>query len=258
MHRKIILPVLLVVFGFVFFQLAYASFEDDYKNFLRLSDQYRQAHAAYINTRSQYLQYGTLNSKNEALNAAKTFLTARNDVLLSHLTLLRQSTADPGLTKQLEDHVNFLQESKLQVTALGSLEDIVEFSQTIEERHVPLLILSRQVVATLVTSKVDDLKLRFLVLENEATQLVAKLREQDKDVAVLERWLLDARNKRLLAEGKIRQARELIAQFSAGNTDDVNETYNSIEFTLFEAGQYLREGLAFTRELSEAIKYGNY
>ena len=255
--------LLLIIAGLLYCSLqkvpqSQASFDDDYQNFLKISDSYRSSYASYISTRSQYLQFGTLSSKNDALTALKNFLGSRNDVLISYLSLLKVRNVDVTYTPVLDEQTQFLQLTKSQFSALGTIDDGLTASKQIEERHIPLQILSRQITAAIVIDKIDNLKLRFVVLENAAANLVAALRAQSKDITILDRWLLDAKNKRLLAEDKIRQVRGEIHQLNASAVDDLSSSYNSIQFTVSEANQYLREGGSYLHELGEAIKYGNY
>jgi len=258
--KSLVIVAAVVVLSAAFYNpyLSQASFEDDYQGFLKTYDNYRSAQSNYVTTRNQYLQYGTLNSKNDALSAVKTFLVARDDVLLSHISLIKGRNADTTYNSLLDNTVSFLQDHKSRVPAVGSLDDAVKISQEVESKDSNLQSTSRKVVGSLLVAKVDGLKLQFLVLENNAQDLITKLKNNGKNVEVQERWLLDAKNKRLLIEDKLLQARTKINNLQDSNADSINAAYNEIQTTVFEANQYLREGMQFINELAQSIKYGNF
>lgn len=235
-----------------------AGFIEDYQGFLKTYDAYRAAHSTYITTRNQYLQYGTLNSQNEALEGVKKFLVMRDDVILSYISLLRLKNTDTILTSLLDDEERFLKAHREKVTAVGTLSDAVSVSQEAENRHITFQVTSRKIVATLLIAKVDAIRHKYLLLETKATSLILTLKNQGKDVVTLERWLLDAKNKELLVEQKLLEARNKTAVLRASSPENLTQEYNAIQFTIFEANQYLREALGFMTELSENIKYGNY
>ena len=258
--KSLVIVAAVVVLSAAFYNpsRSQASFEDDYQGFLKTYDNYRSAQSNYVTTRNQYLQYGTLNSKNDALSAVKTFLVARDDVLLSHISLIKGRNADTTYNSLLDNTVSFLQDHKSRVPAVGSLDDAVKISQEVESKDSNLQSTSRKVVGSLLVAKVDGLKLQFLVLENNAQDLITKLKNNGKNVEVQERWLLDAKNKRLLIEDKLLQARTKINNLQDSNADSINAAYNEIQTTVFEANQYLREGMQFINELAQSIKYGNF
>lgn len=237
---------------------AQAGFIEDYQGYLKTNDAYRTAHSTYITTRNQYLQYGTLNSQNEALDAVKKFLIARDEVVLSFISLLRLKNNDPLFAALLNDDENFLKNHKEKVPVVATLNDAVSVSQVVENQHILFQVTSRKIVATLLIAKVENLHLKYHQLEAKTTSLIHTLKNQGKDVTTLERWILDAKNKELLSEQKLLEAQNKTTALRSSSLDNLTQEYNAIQFTIFEANQYLREALAFTTELSENIKYGNY
>ena len=236
----------------------HAAFEDQYQGYLQTYDNYRQKHGMYLSTRSQYLQFGTLNSKNDALAAVKELLVARADVLTGHLSLLRLKNVDTSFNTQLETYESLLADHKSRVSTLASLEDSENLSEETEDQVPGMQVVSRKIVAGIGAGKIEAQRLQFVLLENEAQTLIKQLRESGKEVTVQERWLIDARGKRLLAEQKLAEARSQINQLEESFGEGLDSSYNGIQLVLYEANQYLREGLAFMVELSESIKYGNY
>lgn len=262
MRQKLLfksLTIFILVFGVLFLSpQVRATFEDEYKKYLSFYDSYRVENQRYVTTRNQYFQYQTLSSKNEALAALKSFLISRDDVLRSYLELLRLRNAETLYAQQLDEYNSLIIEHKNQVPSIGVLEDGIALSQILETQHIPLQLLNKQIVAAILVKKIENMKLRTILLETEAGNLINVLRSQNKDVTTLDRWLIEANKKRTLAETKLEQSRKLIALLPGNNLDKITENFNTFKFTLLEANQYLRETLSYLRELSESIKYGNY
>jgi len=258
LQRQFTKPIALFILLALSSVSVFAAFEDQYQGYLQTYDNYRQKHGQYLSTRSQYLQFGTLNSKNEALAAVKELLTARADVLTGHLSLLRLKNTDGSFNTQLETYESLLSNHKSRVSTLASLEDSESLSEEIEGQVPGMQVVSRKIVAGIGAGKIEAQKLQFVLLEEEAQTLISQLRASGKEVTVQERWLIDARAKRLLAEQKLSQARNQINGLDESFDTGLESSYNGIQLVLYEANQYLREGLAFMVELSESIKYGNY
>lgn len=248
------------LFIFLFpFDLAHADFDTEYQGYLKTYDNYRNHLTSYITTRNQYLTYGTLTAKNEALTAVRDFLIARSDVLLSYISLLRYKYTNDALYLPLLDaEQNFLVAHKTKIPAVGSLDDAVDISQEVEKRHLPFQITSRKIVGTILLLKVESYKDELTALENEADVLIQTLKSEGKDVAVAERWLLESKNKKTLAEQKLVQVRTQIDKLRSSRLEDLVLNYNNIQFSTSDANLYLKEAAGYLFELKESIKYGNY
>lgn len=256
-QRYIILPIYLLLFLSVF-SFANAGFEEDYQGYLKTYDSYRASYEKYATTRNQYLTYGTLNAKNDALVAGKDMITQRDDVLLSYISLLKSRNTDQVYTNLLDDETTFLLAHKNKIPGVSSLEDTVETAKEVEDRHLPLQVAAKKITATIIYNKVVGVKEAYISLENDATALIHNLKLKERDVSTLERWLLEAKNKELLADQKLSQASSKIASLKGSSLDQLNQGYNEMQFVLFEANQYLKEALRFMNELSESIKYGQF
>lgn len=250
--------IVAILFLFGLPQISRAGFDDDYQNFLKVYDSYRTADQNYLTTRNQYLTYNTLTAKSDALAAVKTFLTDRNQVLLSYTTLLLERNADQTYGPALNNETNFLNQINNQIPAVGSLDDAVQISGQVEGNLLQYQTTSRQIVGSIVRAKIDSIRQNVMDLENQAGVLITQIKATGKDTSTLERWLLDAKNKELLGEQKLSEVQTKITNLSASSVDDLNSQYNQIQFTLFEANQYYKETLNFLAELSDSMKYGQY
>ena len=236
-----------------------ADFSSDYQDYLKLYDSYRKKHSDYLTTRNQYLTYGTLNAKNSALTAVKEFMSVRDDVLLNYFTLVRlKYFAYTIYLPLLDADEKFLAEHKPVISPVASLEDAVKISQILEKQHLLMQINSRKIVGALLFAKLENLKNEVIQAEFTAQNIINTLKSQNKDVSILERWLLDAQSKRAQAELKQQEIESLVANLSASNLNNLSTNYNQIAFLVQETNQYLKEAVNFLNELKEAIKYGDY
>ncbi len=256
--RFTLIGILLVILITIISPLAQASFEEDYQTYLKTYDDYRGTYDNYIITRNQYLSFGTLNSKTEALNAVKKFLNTRDDVLLLYIGLLRQKNTDILFRQLLDEEHDFLVTHQQKIPPIAALDDAVRLSSDVEDRHIELQLVSRKVLGTVLTNKVEALKLQWVILQQDALTIVQTLRSQGKNTEVLERWLLDAKNKESVAEQKILQIRTQIAKLKSTTHDQLSDEFNKIQFSIFEANQYMHESINFLLEFAESVKYGNY
>jgi hypothetical protein len=238
--------------------VATAGFEEDYQGYLKTYDTYRTAYEKYVTTRNQYLTYDTLNAKNDALTAVKDMLIKRDEVLLSYISLLKVTDYDKTYTSLVDDESTFLFSHKEQIPAVGTLEDAVTKSGEVEKRHLPFQVTSKKITASVLYNKIIAARDGYLSLESEATTLIHNLKLQNKDVSTLERWLLEAKNKQLQADQKLSLASTQISGLDSGSLENLNAEYAKIQFTLFEANQYIKEALRFMTELTESLKYGQF
>ncbi len=249
---------LLVVVTLFVSQPVKADFTTDYQGYLLTYDAYRTAHNRYITTRNQYYQYGTLTAQNEALSAVKQFLVARDDILLSYISLLRTKNPDTVYTQLLNEEGSFLKGHKDRISVISSLADAEKSADEVESRYIQFQITAKKLITALFIGRIEQIQLKFELSSTEAQTLMQTLRSQGKDVATLERWLLDAKNKKLLSEQKLLDARSQADSLSGNTSGQINESYNKIQLTVFEANQYMREAISYLNELSQTIKYGNY
>lgn len=254
----IIISLSVVWLNYFFITPIFADFNQDYQGFLQTYDAYRNAHNRYITTRSQYLQYQTLNAQNDALQGVKEFLTLRNQILLSYISLLRLKNVSDPYVNLLNNEENLIKVHNEKINAVSTLNDAVTISKEVEKRHLPFQITSKKIIATIILSKVSSLRSEIELLESEISLIITDLKNLGYDVTTLERWFLDAKNKLLLADQKISLVQNQINGLTATDLNSLGSNYNKIQFASFEAHQYLKETLAFLTELSESIKYGNY
>ncbi len=264
MPRKNLLTTLIILFlisisGIIVSGIVKADeFSDKYQEYLNKSSTYRSDYTAYIIARSQYLSFNTLNSKNQAVNATKTFITSRNNVLISYIGLLKTVNAEDFLSTYWSEQEKFINDVNGRVTTIGSLDDCLTISEMVENKHFEYQLYAKKTSGLNIISNVEKQLQKYNELIDKSNQFVSEIKNKQKDVTLLERWLLDAKNKQWLVDQKINTAKTNLTNINSRDVDALNNDFNAILYTIFEAHQNLKEGLKYLNEFSENIKYGNY
>lgn len=235
-----------------------ADFDRSYQDYLYQTNQYRQSLTSFLTAKNRYLTYKTLVTQNEALDATKSFLTARDQLLLVYLQMLLQKNPEDVYQKLLNQELTFYQNHKESISALASLNDTVTSSSKIKDHYPQTEVLARQISLSLITAKLQNLLDRQKTLISDFEQLTKTLRGQDSDTSVLERWFLSIKNKELLTEQKISEIKNLTDKLEPKESNRLTEDYGKIQVLIFETNQYLKEANAFIKELKEEMKYGKY
>jgi hypothetical protein len=233
-------------------------FSDKYQTYLDKYATFRTDNSAYVVARSQYLTFDTLNAKNQALIATKSLMISRNNVLDAYIKMLLTLNADPTLSTYWSDQEQYLSDLNQKIPAITSLDDSLTVSGLIEGKQVEYQVYAKKTVGLISLNKIESQASKFTDLMKNANQLVTEIRNKQKDVTLLETWLLDAQNKQWLMQSKIDQARADLANLNSDSLDTLNTDFTAIQYVIFESQQYLNDGLKYLNEFSENIKYGNY
>lgn len=258
---KLFLPLffILATCYLIFNTFVFADFDRAYQDYLYQSDQYRKSLTDFLTAKNRYLTYGTLTSKTEALTSTKTFLDARDQVLLTYMQMLVERNPQDNLKNLLSDEIHFYSDHKNLIPAVGSLNDCVKVSEKFEEHYPSTEVITRQTVAGLLLAKVQVFDDRLASLSAGFEEKTNLVKGQGKDVTTLERWLLETRNKQLLAQNKLNEAQNLSDKLKPTRSPaQSSENFGQIQVLIFEANQYLKEGAAYLKEIKEELKYGNY
>ncbi len=227
--------------------------EQTYETYSAVYNKYRQTYAQFLKTKSSYLTYGTLTAQTEYLDATKKLLEIRDDVLITYVDLLFARNVDPNYSDILFEQKGKLIEHKTAIAAVATLRDAQRsFDQSLEKNYSVVQNLSRQIVGTIILTKVENSHTQLEEFEQQSNTLIEQLKIQGVDVTTLQRWLLQARDKRQLGQSNLITARTQIPGLTVG------ATFNKFQLTLYSANQYLKEAGDFYTELLQEIKYGNY
>lgn len=258
---KKVLPIfILLIFFFVLFAPSVvADFDQAYQIYISQYDQYRTSLTNFLTTKNRYLTYKTLTAQTEALTATKVFLEDRDQTLINFMIMLLEKNPSESFKKLISDEIVFFSDHKKLVPAVASLEDSVQIGDTFTNRFPTTEVLLRQTIANVLLSKVKSFDEQIASLIARFEEKINLLKNQGKDVSTLERWLLETKNKQLLAHEKLGTAQLTADQFQTNNNPTkIAEDFRKVQVLIFEANQYLKESTAYLKEIKEELKYGNY
>lgn len=258
MKRFAFVFTLLITYYLLLVTFVRADFNSVYQDYLGNYDQYRARLTDFLVAKNRYLSYRTLVSQKEALVTGQALLTTRNQTVTGYLKILLEKNTGESFRRLIDEELSFYAEKEDVFTAAGSLEDLKKISSTIENHYSQTELLARRVIASLILQRLRDLEKRLADLEKDFRAEVDSLRTGGKDVTTVDRWLLSAYNKRLMAEDKIRQVEKLADSLTEIRVDQSTQKLKETQTVLFEANQYLKEALSYLKEIKEEIKYGNY
>lgn len=236
------------------------------QDYLYQFDQYRQAYKDYQVAKSQYQTYQTLTAETIALEQTIKMLQVRDEVIATYLTALRLRLAEKtkvgssrlnALYLQLDEEIIWFREHKENLTSAGSIPDLLSLSKQTEDRYknTEILIYHSLVEIFLYQEGLIHSQIFFVISELEAK--INVIRESgDKDVGRIERWLLEAKNRKVRSDEKLTEAQSLeISRRSDSNLRRQN--YNRIIYLLEQSHQYLKETNQSLSEIIREIKRGD-
>lgn len=263
------LPIV-VIFFWLFTLTAYGetpssdefNFQRAYTDYIYNFDIYRKANLNYELARSQYLQFKTLKSQENAYNATLTLLSARDDTLSTYLSGLRKKLdetfgADGAkkeiLFSKIDQEVSWHIGHRDSLPSAGTLEDPVADSNNAKTRFSLDTPLFYETLVAISGGKVIYAREKQEVILTTLKEKIAEIRANgDKNTQLLQRWVLDTEEKIARSRQKEAEAYTILAKAASTTTP---QTYNEVLFKLKESYQYLKEANSFLLEIIGEIKY---
>lgn len=242
--------------------------EESRNNYLQTYNNYYKIHQDYLITKKKYLTYKTLNSKNEALEKTKQLMIWRAKVLISYFEALNKrlektagvAKSEVDLEKRLnEEIISYIKEEEGKVEGVAFLEDAIEKGNEFEVRKLEFEKRGKKTVSLILSAKATLLYKQLLDLEEKLNKKITKLKEEGKDVSLLERWMLEFKTKRENSQVKLEKAKELFSSLEEKkDEEELEEAFNKGQILLLESRQYVREAVVFGKELVREMNKGNY
>ena len=234
-------------------------------------NQYRQADNAYIVAKNEYLTYGTLTAKQKALDATKSMITWRNDVIRTYLIALRQTLLEtPGLTPAdtesvvgtINTQISWVEGQKAVILSAGTLDDLVKLSQTLENKY-PELENTYYTALTTILSGRENIENQYITyLTNSINNTITQAGAAGAQTDVLSRWLLEAQTRLDRAGEKHTEALntldKITSQNAVFNTSATKASlFNQLQSSLQQENIYLKEAVSYLSEtIQEAANAG--
>lgn len=236
-----------------------------YQDYTFNLDEYRKAEALFQLKRSEYLRHKTLSSKNESIDATREFLKARDQVVISYLTAIRRKLEEipnaDGAGKEpyyskLDSEVVWYQEHKDRLDTAASLDDLVDDSEEASKQYSLTEIVSYEVLTAISIGKINSSREPLRELISQVKTKISEIRQAgDKDVSIVEKWVLDAENEEIRSGEKIDTAMTLLAKMKESQKGAAKRTtFNSSQEKMSEAHQHTKEANRFLGEIITEIK----
>ncbi|MBN1263379.1 MAG: hypothetical protein JW991_03395 [Candidatus Pacebacteria bacterium] len=239
------------------------NFKKAYESYLIKFDEYRQAHKDYLIAKNQYQTYETLAAKTIALERSIAVLQARAEVMISFLAAARIKLADEtnvGSSRlnliylQLDDEITWFKQHKATLSSAGSLPDLFKVADGFNDHHSTAEFLVYESSLAIFFHKEDELHQR---LESEIKKVEEKILEirlrGNKNTSTIERWLLEAKNRKFRSDEKLEEARSKKVNPLSGSNQK-RQSFNQIVILIEESHQYLKETNYNLKEIIAEIK----
>lgn len=243
-----------------------SDFNQAYQNYLSTYNQYQAKYKEYIVAKNQYEAYKTLTSKTIALEQTTAMLQARDEVITTFLTTLRIKMADEtqissnqinALYLKLDDEITWFEEHKDTLTSAGSIPDLMNISLQAEQRYSQTQRYIYQSILAIFIYQEALLQDSILAQINQTEAKINQIRtEGKKDTSTIERWLLEAKNKKTRSGEKFTEAKSVEFKDNLSALE-LSRYYNRVISLLEQAHQYLKETNINLIELVKEIKRGD-
>lgn len=230
-------------------------------------EKYRLAYADYISAKNSYLTYKTLNSQTLAIEKTKIFLETRDDLLISYYALLKEKLNltlgifdyDKKIKNSIIDaRLFFLANHKSTIQSVSSLPDLVQKSSEIDSIQKDLQDETYQIIGLILIGKVKDQSDKLALSINTVSSFTNEIKSTGKDVAKLERWLLETNYKHDLAENKLKDGRVLFDNLKEDYDNEPQKNFLEAKTLIIEGSQYLKESVFNAKEAVKEILTGPY
>ncbi len=227
-----------------------ADYASVYQDYINKTGIYQSAHSSYLTARATFLASGSLDSEDKAKAATLLMLESRDNVLVSYLNAIKEKiNITQGLTdtdknsqiSQLNKEISWYNSHISRLPSAGSLQDLVSDSNEAknEFNNSTLLI----VYTNLISIGAANNSFIRGEMNGEISALQSKIAEikanQDKDVGLIERSLVDVQNKLSRSEEKDSEAKSLISSVKPGN--NLSNNFTTAQSSLVNSNLYLKE-----------------
>jgi len=237
-------------------------FNRSFNDYIYNYNLYRSAHLEYITAKSEFQTYNTLTSQTKALEATRKLLQQRDEALKTYLTALRMKLKEEtGITSykqnlyfvKLDDEVAWISQHQSLLTSPSTIEDLLEQSEKMENRYPTTTVISYQTLGTILEGKENSLRDKVNNLVKLTEEKINEIRANNEDTTIVERWLIEAKQKMTLSEQKQSQAIAVINTIEAKDSDKA-EKYDQAKLLFEESNQYLKEAISFLKEIIREVK----
>lgn len=247
-------------------------FERDFQEYTLSLEEYDNAHGAYILARSQFLRFGTLTSRNNAKDATKNMLAARDEVVIRYSTAIgsrlrevsgvNQDTKD-RISNELAEEIVWFEDHKNSLEGAGSLEDLFDDSDDARRRFNSLGPVIYEPLAQVPYGRVsrfhERLTENFLAIKDKVNEIRNEEREEyqlsARKLESIDGWIFETEERIVRSEEKLVEVGDIVAVIprQEGMTSSQNR-YNDVVTRSGVILQDLKDASLFIREIVRGVK----
>jgi hypothetical protein len=273
--RTFYITVLLILLAQLFVSVpvvhSQENYDTAYRNYAQSFVPYEEARREYVLARTQYLQFKTLKSRNDARDATAKMLAARDDVVINYLTALRERIREnPGIDElrggflilKLDQEISWFAEHKSKLSSAETPEDLVKDSDQAKKRYEGMEALLYEALIINSHGKVVDYINRGGEVNSRVKDKIEEIKLQEntemqlssEKLYKIEGWMAEAEGRLFRAREKSDEVNEEILKLSGRSAKNPKSVYNSAAIILDESNQYLRRSLSILREVIKEVK----
>lgn len=238
-----------------------------YQDYLYQFDVYRQRFSDFRVALTQYQQFNSLASQQDALDKVKLLLAQRDLTAKTYLLFLNERlTENPGLVPTeaqlyrsiITNQIGFLDNHSVQAPSLSSLEDAQKSADAFAKNYPTLQSAYRQTIVAIELGYLNYFAQQFDLVTRQAQSLIAANKSflPPTKQSTLDRWLLALSNKWSLYQQKATAIRTASFKLT-GDVQEQDQLFLKIQSDLGQARQYLVEAVANLKELEKELQYSD-
>ena len=243
-----------------------ADYASSYQDYINKTGVYQSDYNNYLTARANYLASQSIDSQDKAKATTLKMLQSRDDVVSSFLTAMKSkiqstqgiSSSDQGsFSSRADTEIGWYNAHRTRLSSAGSLDDLVADSDEAKAQYDSTSLLVYQSVVALGIANNSYIRNE---INNEISTLRAKIDEikanQDKDVSLIERSLVDVQNKLSRSQTKDSDAANLVNSIKPTDRQKSNDFQDS-QSDVADSNSYLKEANDGLLQIISQIKSAN-
>jgi len=250
-------------------------FDKAFNTYRNNLEKYNKARDSYLKARTQYFAFDTLTSRNNAKEATKSMLRARDEVIISYFDAVKKRVDKiPGMEDfkrngyktTLDGEMSWYREHKSRLDSAGALEDLADDSLEAYDRWIlfrPTLYL---IISDISRARVNDFYSRFDEIFVKLREKVLEIRNEEREdykfdsdkLARIDRGIFETQSRIERSRTKFNTAVSTIELFSSEKLRNKNakldKQYDNIILYLSEAVQDMKDANLFLKEIIREIR----
>lgn len=265
--KRVGIIVLIIFAAFLFARrVVFADYAGAYQTYINSSGNYQSAYNEYLVARANYLASQSLDAQDKAMAATLKMLQARDALTISYIEAIKAkiqstqgiSSADAGtFSGRIDTEAGWYQSHSTKLTSAGSLADLVSDSDDAkaEYNNSTIILIYQSLIVLGVGNNTyirGEITNEINILQTKLNQIKAN---QDKDVSIEERSLVDIENKLSRSQAKDSDAINIVNSIKPG--DQVQNDFQDAQSDLIDSNLYIQEANQGLLQIITQIKSSN-